>query len=192
MHPFPPWWPLERNVMRWRRMEVGKRVFVKSVVMVLCSTLTSQVIGSSRGDGERWSGAHCRCLLAIYRQHGKVLLGDQTYCVPLAIVKPWTWRGGAECKVPSENANTLLNIMFLECKVLLVSKRFGWLTSWNNTSKFIKMQHHILLSFVSFKTGLTHIVFWLWLLTCSLITQKKSRLISFTGSELTFLEEDIV
>ena len=94
MRPFPPWWPQERNVMRWRRMDAGKSVFVRSVVMVLCSTLTSQVIGSSRGDGKRRSGAHGRRLLAIYRQHGKVLLGNQTYCMPLAVVKPWTWGRG--------------------------------------------------------------------------------------------------
>lgn len=56
-------------------------------------TLTSQVIRPSRMDGEGRGRARGGGVVPIYRQHGKVVLGDQTDGVPLAVVESRAWRG---------------------------------------------------------------------------------------------------
>lgn len=94
MLPLPPRWALESNVTGMTMEVRGVLCLPGPVWCGVGATLTSQVIGSPRGDGERRGGAHGGCLLAIYRQHGKVLLGNQTYRVPLAVVQGRTWRGG--------------------------------------------------------------------------------------------------
>lgn len=96
---------------------------------VLCVTLTSQVVGSSCGDGERRGGAHSRRLLAVYGQHGKVLLGDQAYGVPLTVVKARTWRG-AEFNVKKHTSTVSLHNT--HCYRFVSQVSFSRLISWNS------------------------------------------------------------
>ena len=56
--------------------------------------LTSQVIGASRGDGERRAGPHGGGLVAIDGQHGKILLCHQAYGVPLSVTEVVAWQSG--------------------------------------------------------------------------------------------------
>ena len=67
---------------------------------------TSQVIGAPRGDGERRGGPDGGSLVTVDGQHGKVLLGHQTYGMPLAVTEVGAWqrkeergegRGGDAC-----------------------------------------------------------------------------------------------